>query len=53
MEVTEEAEKDLDDQEDYNRKKLAQEIKARLDKDRDRENISYINKPEFGIESPG
>ena len=50
MKLTEEAEQDLDDQEDYNRKKLAQEIKKRLENEIDRENISYINKPEFGIE---
>lgn len=50
MKLTKEAEQDLDNQEDYNRKKLAQEIKKRLENERDRENISYINKSEFGIE---
>jgi len=50
MKVTGEAEKDIDNQEDFDRKKLVLEIKERLSGDRDQENISYINKPQFGIE---
>lgn len=50
MKITEEAEKDVDNQEDFDRKKLSKEIKYRLTGDRDQQNISYINKPEFGIE---
>ena len=50
MKLTEEAETDLDQQKDYNRKKLAQEIKEKLGQNQGQENISYINKPEFGIE---
>lgn len=49
MKVTAEAEEDIDRQE-CDRKKLAQEIKTRLSGDRDNDNISYINKPQFGIE---
>jgi hypothetical protein len=49
MKVTSEAETDID-QQDCNRKKLAQEIKNRLINDRDQDNIKYIRKPEFGIE---
>jgi len=50
MKVTEEAEKDIDNQGDHDRKKLAQKIKKRLKEDRDHKNISYISKPQFGIE---
>jgi len=49
MKVTAEAQEDIDRQ-DCDRKKLSQEIKDRLSKDRDKEDISYINKPEFGVE---
>jgi len=50
MKVTEEAEEDINRQKDYDRKKLAEEIKGRLEQNRDNDNISYIHKPQFGIE---
>ncbi|WEL19129.1 type II toxin-antitoxin system RelE/ParE family toxin [Candidatus Nanohalococcus occultus] len=50
MKITEEAEKDIDAQEDYNRRELALEIKERLTGELDRDHISYISKPQFGIE---
>ena len=40
MKITEEAEKDVDNQEDFDRKKLSKEIKYRLTGDRDQQNIS-------------
>lgn len=49
MRVTAEAEKDIDRQ-DCDRKKLAQEIKNHLKGSMDNKNISYVRKPEFGIE---
>jgi hypothetical protein len=48
VKVTAEAEEDIV-QQDYHRKKLTQEIKNRLGNDQDNDNISYINKPQFGI----
>lgn len=50
MKVTSEAEKDIDQQVNYDRKKLAQQIRNRLTGDRDSDNISYIHKPQFGVE---
>ena len=50
MKITEEAEKDIDSQESFDRKKLSKEIKNRLTGNRDRINISYISKPGFGVE---
>jgi mRNA-degrading endonuclease RelE of RelBE toxin-antitoxin system len=50
VEITSEAKKDLKEFELEVREGLLDEIEKRLEKDRDRENISYINKPQFGIE---
>ncbi|MFA1610071.1 hypothetical protein [Halobellus rubicundus] len=50
MKLTSEAEDDLDNQVKFDRKKIAQEIRDRLSTDRDRDNISYIHKPDFGVE---
>lgn len=50
MEITREAEADIDRQEGFDRRKLAQEIKERLSGGKDNENIGYVHKPEFGLE---
>lgn len=50
MRVTEQAEEDIHNQKDYDRKKLAEKIKEKLVDDREQDKISYIHKPRFGIE---
>jgi len=50
MRITEEAERDVENQGEFNRKKLLREIKDRLESDRSQEEITYISKPQFGIE---
>jgi len=50
VEITSKAKEDLKEFELETREGLLDEIEERLDKDRDNVNISYINKPEFGIE---
>jgi len=50
VEITSETKKDLKEFDLETRERLLDEIEERLDKDRDQDNISYINKPQFGIE---
>ncbi|MFB6145896.1 MAG: hypothetical protein ABEJ99_05335 [Candidatus Nanohaloarchaea archaeon] len=50
VEITSEAKQDLKQFEIETREGLLDKIKERLGKDRDNDNISYINKPQFGIE---
>ncbi|MFB6199740.1 MAG: type II toxin-antitoxin system RelE/ParE family toxin [Candidatus Nanohaloarchaea archaeon] len=50
VEISGEAMEDLKGFDLEVREKLLDEIEERLENDRDQENISYINKPEFGIE---
>jgi hypothetical protein len=50
VEITSEAKQDLKQFEIEIREGLLDEIEERLGKDRDNYNISYINKPQFGIE---
>ncbi|MFB6244938.1 MAG: type II toxin-antitoxin system RelE/ParE family toxin [Candidatus Nanohaloarchaea archaeon] len=50
VEITSEAKKDLKEFELEAREGLLDKIEERLENDRDQDNISYINKPQFGIE---
>lgn len=50
VEITSEAKQDLKNFEIETREGLLDEIEERLGNDRDNDNISYINKPPFGIE---
>lgn len=49
-EITIEAKQDLKEFEPETREGLLDEIEERLEKDRDQDNISYIHKPQFGVE---
>lgn len=48
--ISSEAKEDLKQFKLETREELLDKIEEKLDGDRDRENISYINKPQFGIE---
>lgn len=50
VEISGKATEDLKGFDLETREKLLDAIEERLENDRDQENISYINKPEFGIE---
>lgn len=50
VEITSEAKQDLKEFEIETREGLLDEIEEKLGEDRDNDNISYINKPQFGVE---
>lgn len=50
MKITQRAEQDIDQQKEFNRKKLAKKIKQLLKHERETSNINYIQDQDIGIE---